>query len=429
MQPHSLFTLTPLLKQVIRFATLLPILAMSGPASGSVDLHNHAFMKQGMQYGFTGDFDEPLRTSHYKDRFRSAVNRETLEHSDLELMVISLYAHPILGKRDLRQSIREQIERVRKWTAATQGSARPWTLARSAAQAREILAAGGHAVILSLEGADGILDTVEDLEEFIDGAGIRLVTLLHLIDDQYGGVAFLRGVRALASPIAFAREFLKGGFFGGVPLNSAGLSEKGAALATQLMKRGVWIDYAHASDASAQGLYPLSLKFKQPILNTHTTLRRYLGAERGVSDQQLQWIKESQGIIGLVPSEEFLEGTPNTQPDCHEGISRYVLQWKEVARRVGFERVFLGSDFNGGIPHLAPDCASPSSTSAGPARLFPTGMYRVDQLPALFQAIAAETSGSAALASPGPSNEKSLLARTQLETFLTAWAKVEKTPY
>lgn len=425
----SLLSYSAQLKRISLILTLVQILSVSTPATGSVDLHNHAFMKQGMQYGFSGDFDEPLQTTHYKDRFRSAVNRETLEQSDLELMVVSLYAHPILGKRDLRQSIREQIGRVRKWTAATQGSAKPWTLARSAAQAREILAAGGHVVILSLEGADGILDTQEDLEEFIKGEGIRIVTLLHLIDDQYGGVAFLRGVRALATPIAFAREFLKGGFFGGLPLNRAGLSEKGAALATQLMKRGVWIDYAHASDASAQGLYPLSVKFQQPILMTHTTLRRYLGAERGVSDQQLQWIKETQGIIGLVPSEEFLEGTPNAQADCQEGVSRYLFQWKEVARQVGSERVFLGSDFNGGIPHLAPDCKSPAS-SASPVHppIFPTGLYRVDQLPKLFQAIGSETSLPAA-GSPDLSPGSSLLGRSQLETFLSAWAKVERAPH
>ena len=50
-------------------------------------------------------------------------------------------------------------------------------------------------MILALEGASGIIETDEDLAEFVDRDGIRIVTLIHLTDDEFGGAAFLKGYR------------------------------------------------------------------------------------------------------------------------------------------------------------------------------------------------------------------------------------------
>ena len=113
------------------------------------------------------------------------------------------------------------------------------------------------------------------------------MTLLHLTDDELGGVAFLPGLKILSSPFAWLTQLFHPRFQGDIRVNAHGLSEEGATLTRKLIARGVWIDLAHASDASQKKLIPVLAEAGQPLLYSHTALRKYLGAERGISDSQL----------------------------------------------------------------------------------------------------------------------------------------------
>src|SRR5690606_26901719 len=126
---------------------------------------------------------------------------ETLRESGIRILVAALYAHPLMTW-DLRDSIRRQIAQAERFVKENP----EWVLVRDAIETRKVLAEGKRALILSLEGAAGILESEKDLHEFIDERGIRIVTLLHLIDDHFGGAAFLRGAAILANPWAALRE-------------------------------------------------------------------------------------------------------------------------------------------------------------------------------------------------------------------------------
>jgi membrane dipeptidase len=365
----------------------------------SVELHAHLFMKEGMTWAFRGDFFGPLQAKSFEDRFSSQANPEALVQSGASIVVATLYAHPLFVW-NLRDSIRAQIALARKFVLRSQD----WVLATEPEQAKDALAQKKHVLILALEGASGILETEDDLREFIDEGGIRIVGPLHLTDDEYGGVAYLRGSRVLANPLSWILQFFDPKYSHGVRVNTNGLSAEGMQLVQKLIQRHVWIDLAHASDLSMNGIMDILEKNDMPLLYTHTVLRKYHQAERGISEEELARIAKSRGIVGLMPSEEMLAGAPRT-PECPSAFSALAMEYTELAKSLGSESVMMGSDYNGGIPHLKPGCNSGTSIDR-------EGLWNMGQIQELW-------TGLRALGAPTPEPLSKMSTR-----FVEAWSKI-----
>ena len=380
-------------------------------SNNTLELHAHLFMKEGMGFAFHGDFNEPLQARTYEDGLSSQANPETVEASGIGILVISLYANPFF-ERSLRDSIRRQIALAQGFVAAHPN----WIIAHRPAEARAALAEGRHALVLSIEGASGILETEDDLREFVDRDGVAIVTLLHLTDDEYGGVALLKGHRVLSDPWAWIRSLFAPNRAEGVKTNLTGLSEEGNRFAHALIAHGVWIDLAHASDASQRDLIPLLRQEGLPLLYTHTVLRHYHEAERGISGAQLAEVARSDGIVGLIPSAEMLEGTPelgtevsagageSSAAPCRASIGELTRQYEEIARVLPADHLGFGTDFNGALNHL-----EPAPACAGFA-----GMWNISQVPGIWDALAR-------LGAPVPKPRARML-----EAFLQAWERVRK---
>lgn len=373
------------------------------PAQGSVELHSHIFMHEGMGFMFHGDFEGPLHATDWTSRFDSQVNPETLNRSNIGILVVSLYALPVLTspKEAIRKEVADAEKFVRDYPE--------WIIARSPEEARQGLANGKRIMILSLENADGVLDSEEDLREFVDQKGIRIVTFLHLMDNDYGGAAFLRSYHALSNPLGWGRTLEH--------MNPKGLEPKGRELLKQMIAHKVWIDLAHASDESRKAMTPVIRAAGQPLLYTHGSLRKYYGAERGLSEQQVLEVKESGGIIGLLPSQDMLEDTQVTQKfcppgcsseQCTDGVHAFAQQYSEMAALLGnsADHLSMGSDFNGGIPHLQPSCGTKTELDR-------EGLWNISQVPELWKALA-----NLGVQVPTHASVR--------EAFLSAWEKVMK---
>lgn len=375
--------------------------------AAGVELHAHLFMKEGMTWFFRGEFNGPLLAKSWKDRFSSQANPETLDQSALDIVVVALYAHPLLTF-SLRNSIREQIRLTEEFVKTHPH----WVLAKSPPQAKKAIAEGKRVLILALEGASGILETEEDLQEFVDQKGIRIVTPLHLTNDHFGGVAFLGGLRNLASPLALLKSVFNSGNTGnpeaGVKLNPQGLTDAGFKFIQNLIQHHVWIDLAHSSDASQKEISSVLKTAHQPLLYTHTVLRKYHRAERSISMEQLAEVKKTGGYIGLMPSEEMLEGTLHrvTQPECEGSIAALSQQFREVLQILPLSSVAMGSDFNGGIPHLRPSCHTETE-------LDQNGLWNIGQVPKVWQA----------LERVGTFQPQSLNLTAMTQTFLETWER------
>jgi microsomal dipeptidase-like Zn-dependent dipeptidase len=319
------------------------------------DLHVHLFMEHGVGAIFRGEFTKPLKAKNWKAMMASKINEETLKASTAPLVVAALYAHPVLVAKKgplpsdwVKNSIRAQVAAAREFVARNPN----WILATNATQAQIALQNNKRILLLSLEGAHGIFGDDKDFIEFIDELGISIVTPLHLINTKYGGAAYMKGLRkTIFTTRIFARQKVEE-----VKVNSQGLTKKGEELIKKLIAKKVWIDLSHASDRTTWAIIPMLIQNNMPLLYTHTSLRRYLKAERGLSEWAMMEIKRHGGYVGLVPSEEMLVNTP-MQQQCAGPLQALGRHYDDLTREIGVESVAIGSDFNGGIPHLGPhDC-------------------------------------------------------------------------
>ena len=362
------------------FAWIGTLLSISCPASdlatGGVDLHAHLFFHEGIGLPLNsifGGFSLPIAATSWRDRFRARVNAETLGQSGSAIVVVALYAHPLfLGSQ--KDSIRRQINEAEKFVAEHP----EWIIARTPAQARGAIAAQRRVLILSLEGASWILETEQDLHEFIDQRGIRIVTLLHFTDDEFGGPALLPGLPALVSPLAWVRSFFHASSSvegEEVRLNDRGLTERGRELVRSLLHRGVWLDLSHSSDQVQKEMIPMMVRAGQPPLFTHTILRKTYHAERGIAAWQLEAVRNRQGVIGIIPSEDMLTDTP-VKPPCKGGVPAFLEQVRQMASVVGFNALTVGTDINAPLQFLKPDCATEPASR---------GFWQYGNLPALWK--------------------------------------------
>ena len=378
----------------------------------SVELHSHMFMKAGLGWLFRGAFDEALRASSWQDRLSSNANRDTLQQSGAGIVVVALFAHPLFTN-DLRGSIRTQIAAARAFCDGHDG----WALARSPHQARRLLLAGKRVLVLSLEGTAGVLESEADLVEFVDNDGISIVTPLHLSDDRYGGVATMNGLQRLANPLGLVDGLLDPQC-DEVRKNTRGLTPLGLRLVAELVARGVWVDLTHASDRAIAEITPLLAYARQPLLFTHTSPRRYRSSERAISAKQLAAVAHSGGMVGLLPSEDAFANIKVSRrycpsacklQQCQGSVHALAQVYSEMSALVGAESVVLGSDYNGGIRHLAGACHS--DTALDDAR----GLWHQGLHPEVWRALRH-------LGAPVPT------PRRTLQTFLTSWSRVKPTP-
>ncbi len=375
---HSFRIRSPLvflLGMFLASSTHLPALA-GGPLSfdpSTVDLHAHLFLYEGVGLDWRGTFTSPLRSTQWSDRLSSRVNADALESSGARIVVVALYSHPLfIGSQ--RESIRRQIRAVREFLKDHIA----WNLVRTPEEARNALARGKRCLILSIEGASGVLETDADLREFVDEAGVRIVTLLHFTDDAFGGTAFLPGVLAISSPFALVRSLLfRHSDPSGIRVNDLGLTDRGRELALKLIQRGVWIDLSHASDRAVEDLLPIFHRSQLPLLYTHTMLRDTYQAERGISAKGLEQVKRSGGIVGLLPSEDMIRNTqvpPELCPaacaaECGAksgiGLPALLTQYRHIGQVIGFDSITLGSDINAPIQFMRPSCLDAQASQAG----------------------------------------------------------------
>lgn len=413
---QSVKRLAKLLAKPAFFLTSL-LLSTQAHAVGLVDLHAHFFMPEASGFPFFGSFNDPLHASRWTSRLKTRVNAEELQKSDVRIAVVALYSHPLFFKSlfgGQRASIREQIKEARGFVA----SHPDWIIAKSAAEARKAIDEGKRVMILSIEGISGILENDADINEFIDQDGVRIVTPLHFFDDWVGGAALMPGPAALVNPFAAFGSFITSLHDeNGVLLNDQGLKIRGQAFITKLVEHGIWIDLSHASDASIKSMIPILQNAHQPGLITHTILRKAYHAERGVSEKSLQFISESDGIVGLLPSDDMLKGTlvnPALCPSecgghCEGGEAAFATQYEAISKIVPSKHIFFGTDIDAPINFLKPECDAMLDK-------LPLGYWRYSQLPDLFDFLRDRK----LTPPPAPGGNELLV-----DSFLSTWAKVQ----
>ena len=337
---------------------IMGFLSLASGARASLDLHAHLDLKPGMGPLLQGSFAEPPRAQSWNSRLKTKASSFSLlkNESSPRLIVASFYAHPWLS--DLKKALDLEYEHLTEFVKA---HPLEWTIAKQPSEARDAFKKGLSVFVLSIEGADQVLETEADFKTWIDERGVAIVTPFHLTEDHLGGVALLRnGIAFFNSPIRFFESLL---LSGGACLKTfcqspISIKPDGEILIQNLMKRHVWIDLAHANELEVSNLLLLFEEKKLPLLVTHSQIRDTYPAERGVSDLEINYLLKHDGMIGLLPSDDMLnEPMPGEKKGaCTSGLARFKETFQLTRERVGRLKVALGSDVNAPITGLSPLC-------------------------------------------------------------------------
>lgn len=148
-----------------------------------------------------------------------------------------------------------------------------------------------------------------------------------------------RGVRLIGP--AWQRTRYCGGTFAPGPL-----TELGVELVGVMKAHGVPLDVSHLAEESFWGAVELEPRF---VLASHSNARALVLTDRQLTDEMIRAVGERGGMVGLVLGNPFLRAgwTKGEREEVTlDDVRRHA---EHVAGLIGWERLGIGSDFDGGF--------------------------------------------------------------------------------
>ena len=382
------------------------------PAMAQVDLHAHLYMKQGLGPLLRGNAKEDAKSKLPSSHLDTKASELTLLSTGApRITVVSLYAHPWLSSPldfHFRENVSRALDReYEEMIDFVKAHADRVVFAKTPADARLALQNGKQVLILSIEGAYGALETEADLSKWTEDRDLAILGPFHLTEDYFGGTALLSPLLSLfTSPYSFLQSLM---LSGGSCLNSVctspmGIKPAGRDLVSRLLEHRVWVDMAHANALERRELLPEFQKRGIPLLVSHTPLESHFPAERSLSSIEMEYLKTTGGIVGLIPSDDYLEGG-QTGP-CFSGLLEFKKQIQALEQRIGKNKVMIGSDFNSPLKGLSAACGAREGEILGVFES--TGFFRQDQFKSLSDFVGSDPDWT----------------RSTEEAFLSNWEKV-----
>jgi membrane dipeptidase len=205
-------------------------------------------------------------------------------------------------------------------------------LVRTIADLDAALADGVLAAVLHHEGAEAIDPDLEALELWY-AAGLRSI-----------GPVWSR-TNAFAHGVPFA--------FPASPDTGPGLTAAGRRLVRRCAELAVALDLSHLNEA---GFWDVARLDRAPLIASHSGVHALCASTRNLTDEQLDAVASSGGLVGIVFAVPFLRA--DGADDADTPLDTIVAHVRYAADRMGVEHVALGSDFDGAtIPDELGDVA------------------------------------------------------------------------
>jgi len=124
-----------------------------------------------------------------------------------------------------------------------------------------------------------------------------------------------------------------------------GLSKLGRSAIKEMNRIGMIIDLSHVSPETATQTISLS---RAPIMFSHSNAKAVYDHARSVPDSVLDLVPANEGIVMVTFVPKFLARTT-----AESSLSKVVDHIFYIAKRIGWDHVGIGSDFDG-IPAVVP---------------------------------------------------------------------------
>ncbi len=224
------------------------------------------------------------------------INPDQINQIKPDLLFLACWVEP---QGEIRTKIDRIIDRYLQVIEKNQ-----WTLVLTA----EDLKKPGVKVMLHLEDAAGLSNPAE--LSSLAAKGVRSVGLTHNKANQYAGGS----------------------------LTDSGLTDLGVEMIRTISDLGCLLDWAHLSNQAA--IEVADLHPALPPFISHCGLKGVWPAERNVSDNLLNLIRERDGWVGLGLARSFLTDQDPT-------LEHFGQQIEYASKKCGPSRVGIGSDLGG----------------------------------------------------------------------------------
>ena len=186
------------------------------------------------------------------------------------------------------------------------------------------------AAVLHLEGAEAIDAGLANLDDWYE-AGLRSLGPVWSRPNAFGhGVPF-----RFPSP----------------PDTGPGLTPDGERLVRRCNELGIVVDASHLNEA---GFWDLARVSSAPLVASHSAAHALCASSRNLTDEQLDAIGTTGGLVGIVFAVGFVRADGAEDPDTP--LATIAAHARYVADRIGVDHVGLGSDFDGAaIPQALGD--------------------------------------------------------------------------
>ena len=297
------------------------------------------------------------------------------------------------------------VERADDQIAAVRGLVerhpQTWGMATSASYIRRIVGEGKLAALMGLEGGYAIDEKLENVERFYR-MGVRYMSPAWSISTSWAGSS--------------------GDEIG----NSRGLNEFGKRVIGEMNRLGMMVDVSHVSDKT---FWDIVNNSSRPVIATHSGCRAIANVSRNLSDEMIEAIAKSGGVVNVIFYPEHLEpgysekkkqvdreiaSLVQSASDADKGdavhkkmqrdrvrreefakrlppvaVSRLVDHIDHVVKLVGIEHVGIGSDFDGvqvtlsdlatvaDLPNLTKELLGRGYTAADIEKILGGNMLRV----------------------------------------------------
>lgn len=180
-------------------------------------------------------------------------------------------------------------------------------LATTSQEVRDLVAKGKKVAMIGVENGYPVGTDINNVKKFYD-LGARYMSLSHnghsQLSDSNTGEA--------------DGQWLHGG-----------LSDLGKEVVKEMNRLGMMIDVSHPSKEAIKDMYEIS---QAPLIASHSSARALCNHSRNLDDEQLEWIKNSNGVVQTVAFSSYV----NTEK--HNAYNAAVNKvYGEVGERVGFK--------------------------------------------------------------------------------------------
>jgi len=166
--------------------------------------------------------------------------------------------------------------------------------------------------IIEAEGAEVIGESLSELDRLYE-AGLRILTLCWNYDN------------AVCDSVAGNNRH-------------NGLSAFGRQIVERAEELGIIIDVSHASDKT---FFDVAKVSRKPFIASHSNCRSICSHRRNLTDEQIKYIAESGGVIGINLCPDFLNDSGNA------GLTDIIKHIEHISSLVGTSYIGFGCDFDG----------------------------------------------------------------------------------